>query len=151
MTEKIKLTLSLEIQQHLKQNPGFTFRGHTPNINVDNLAELSKQIWKNLFKKTSMQVTELGYCLLRYGLEKPCWDFYLEEINSYDVLKLERYLSGPFFLNTAKRTLSVFDDTVAAQLLIYGNDIRTFLDAHDGVSDRPVKPKSLVDIAARKP
>lgn len=141
MTEKTKLTLSLEIQDFLKQNPGFTFRGKSPSVNVNNLADLSKQIWKNLFKASSMQVTEFGCYILRYGLEKPCWDIQLNEINSYDVLKLERYLSGPFFLNTAKKTLTIFDDSIAAQLLLYGNDIRTFLDAQDGVSDRPVKPK----------
>lgn len=150
MTEKIKLSLSLEIQQYLKQSPGFSFRRQTIKVNIENPAELNKQVWKNLFKKSSMQVTEFGYCILRYGLEKPCWDFHLEEINSYDVLKLERYLSCPFYLNTAKRTLSVFGDSIAAQLLLYGNDIRTFLDAQDGVSDRPVKPKSSVDTSNKK-
>lgn len=137
---EIKSKITLEIHEFLKQYPLFKYRGK-PLWNAQNMSDLNKQIWKNLSQARSMQTTELGYYLVRYGLERPCWDFELEEISGYDILKLDRYMQTPFYLDSKKRMLCIFDDAVAAQLMIYGNDVRSFLDAQDGVSDRPVKNK----------
>src|SRR6056297_167388 len=144
MTE-IKFKTTLEIQQHLEQYPGFKYRGVDLNHKSKNLSEFNKQIWKNTANKTSMQVTEMGYSILKFSMEKPLWEFELDEINSYDILKLDRYMPGPYYLNSKQKILCVFDENIATQLLLYGGDVRTFLDAQDGVSERPVRPKITVD------
>jgi hypothetical protein len=44
------------------------------------------------------------------------------------LLGLDRHLKAPYFLKSGK--LSIFDDSISTQLLLYGGDIKAYIDAN---------------------
>jgi hypothetical protein len=99
--------------------------------------------------------TNSGYSLTHHGLDHLVdtlqlkhWNvsIVLETVSSAEIIMLSRYMNTPFFLHKfnrvkSTRELVVFDENIAAQLVLYGGNLKMFLEAQDSVSDNPVRKK----------
>lgn len=107
--------------------------------------DLFKAMWKNTSTNSGMALTGLGCDYLINLLDLEHWDFVVETNTSATILMMERYMTLPYYLTMGKsknhRNLILFDETVATQLILYGNDLKAFLLAQDSSSNRPVLKK----------
>lgn len=91
-------------------------------------------MWRNIREDGGYRLTERGYeWLVELGL-KP-YGIRLDQDNHKTnvttgniLLGLDRHLKAPYFLKNGK--LSIFDDSISAQLLLYGGDIKLYIDAN---------------------
>lgn len=127
------------------------------NIPID---RLHWKLWKKPYGPYGYRLTEFGYIALERILKIQCWRIPLNvtnsSISSQDILRLDRHLTSPFFISTipAQRwgfmntqpgqrwafnptaeespyTFITFEESVAGQLLLYGNDLKYYLEALD--------------------
>ena len=108
----------------------------------NNLDELFKTIWKNTSQNSSWALTNSGVDHLVNQLELEHWEFVVPDIVSADILMMQRYMTSPYqlVLNKSKnhKNLILFDESTATQLILYNNDLKLFLAAHDSSSNNPV-------------
>jgi hypothetical protein len=91
-------------------------------------------MWRNIREDGGYRLTERGLeWLIELGL-KPYTiklDYVNHKTNSTTgniLLGLDRHLKAPYFLKNNK--LSIFDDSISTQLLLYGGDIKAYIDAN---------------------
>ena len=135
MNHKHRLTVA--VYEALKNPDGVIF-----NHSFGGVDDLFKAMWKNTSLTGGMALTSLGVEYLINLLELNHWDFSVETSTSATILMMERYMTSPYYLTMGKsknhRNLILFSETVATQLILYNNDLKSFLTAHDSASDRPI-------------
>ena len=104
------------------------------------------QMWHSSNTNSGYSLTKFGLDCLTDTLDLKHWsvNIVLETVSSAEIIMLSRYMSTPFFLHKfnrkkSSRELIVFDENIAAQLVLYGGNLKLFLEAQDSVSDNPVK------------
>ena len=111
-------------------------------FNHEGIDKLFKAMWKNPSVSGGMALTSLGCEYFINLLDLQHWSFAVETNTSATILMMERYMTTPYYLTMGKsknhRNLILFDESVATQLILYGNDLKSFLLAQDGTSDRPI-------------
>ena len=104
--------------------------------------EVFKSIWKTSNTSHGMALTQVGLVYLRDILDLAHWNFSIEVNTSGTILMMERYMTSPYYLipkrSNSHTNLILFDEIVAAQLMLYGNDLKAFLLAQDSASDNPI-------------
>ena len=111
-----------------------------------NVEVLFMQMWHSSNTNTGYSLTKFGLDCLVKELKLQHWtvNISLEKVSSAEIIMLSRYMKTPFFQHkfnrhTDNRKLVVFDENIAAQLVLFGGDIQLFLEAQDNVSNNPVK------------
>lgn len=114
MNPKHKLALDICIAQGLTER---------------NLENVYVQMWRNIRPEGGMRLTNQGHEWLReLGIKPYIINLTDETIQSGSILLgLDRYLKAPYHLK-GKR-LSIFDSNFSTQLLLYGGDLKAYLDA----------------------
>lgn len=92
-------------------------------------------MWRNIREDGGFRLTERGFEWLKeVGLKA-----YTIALSSSDsetkfeirtgniLLSLDRQLKAPYFIKNNK--LSIFDDSISTQLILYNGDIKAYLDA----------------------
>lgn len=106
------------------------------------LDSLFKSIWKNTNRTNGLALTTMGLDYFINTLELEHWEFNVQNVVSADLLMMERYMISPYSLVLGKSknhmNLVLFEESIAAQLVLYNNDLKMLLSAHDSASDRPV-------------
>ena len=135
MNHKHRLTVA--VYEALRNPDGVVF-----DHSFDGADNLFKAMWKNTSVTGGMALTSLGCEYFINLLDLQHWDFAVETNTSGVILMMERYMSTPYYLTMGKgknyRNLILFDESVATQLILYGNDLECFLRAQDSASDRPI-------------
>jgi hypothetical protein len=135
MNPKHRLTVA--VWNALRDPDGVVF-----NHGFGGIDDLFKAIWKNTSVSGGMALTSLGCEYFINLLELEYWSFAVETNTSATILMMERYMTTPYHLTMGKsknhRNLILFDESVATQLILYGNDLKSFLLAQDSASDRPI-------------
>jgi hypothetical protein len=91
-------------------------------------------MWRNIREDGGYRLTERGYeWLVALGIKpyriKLDYDTGKANITTGNILLgLDRQLKAPYFLKGGK--LSIFDDSISTQLLLYGGDIKAYLNAN---------------------
>jgi hypothetical protein len=108
-------------------------------VNYD-LDQLYSQLWKNPGQRGGMALTEFGFQQLSTRLHLEFWSVEIDDssFTSADVIRLNRYLQVPYYLQLKnsrpigkKPVIIVFSETIATQLILYGGNLKQFLEAHD--------------------
>lgn len=134
---KYRLTVSL---YEALRNPDGVIAAAPGLASVD---DLFKVVWKNTSLTGGMALTETGLKHFVKTLGLAHWGFSVEIATSATILMMERYMTTPYFLISGRvvkqrENLVLFSENVATQLILYGNDLKTFLEAQDNASERPV-------------
>lgn len=91
-------------------------------------------MWRNIREDGGYRLTEKGFeWLNEMGLK--CYTITLStnphsspDIKTGNILlSLDRQLKAPYFIKNNK--LSIFDDSICTQLILYGGDIKAYLEA----------------------
>jgi len=91
-------------------------------------------MWRNIREDGGYRLTERGYeWLIELGLKPYSISIYQDSNNSNIttgniLLGLDRHLKAPYFLKNRK--LNIFDDSISAQLILYGGDIKLYIEAN---------------------
>jgi len=91
-------------------------------------------MWRNIREDGGYRLTERGYeWLSDLGLKPYCikldYDTHKTHVTTGNILLgLDRHLKAPYFLKNGK--LNIFDDSISAQLLLYGGDIKSYIEAN---------------------
>jgi hypothetical protein len=91
-------------------------------------------MWRNIREDGGYRLTERGYeWLHELGLKSHLItlanDNSKQELRTGNILlSLDRYLKAPYFIKNNK--LNIFDDSISTQLLLYGGDIKAYIDAN---------------------
>ena len=114
MNQKHKLALDVCIAQ---------------GLNERSLESVYVTMWRNIRPEGGMRLTNQGNEWLRdMGIKPYTINLTDETIQSGAILLgLDRFLKAPYFLK-GKR-LSIFDDNFSTQLLLFGGDLKAYLDA----------------------
>ena len=121
--------------------------GYAHAQGLSSIDDLFIQMWKNTGINRGMALTGYGLECLVNVLELKSWEIDVDtkNIRSADLIMLDRYMTSPYYFfypSTRKRkNLVLFEESTVAQLMLYNNDLKLFLDAHDSASDSPVLRK----------
>lgn len=91
-------------------------------------------MWRNIREDGGYRLTERGYeWLVELGLKpyaiKLDYDSHKTNITTGSILLgLDRHLKAPYFLKNGR--LNIFDDSISTQLLLYGGDIKSYIEAN---------------------
>jgi len=91
-------------------------------------------MWRNIREDGGYRLTERGHeWLNELGLKchtiKLDYDSHKTNVTTGNILLgLDRHLKAPYFLKGGK--LSIFDDSISTQLLLYGGDIKAYIEAN---------------------
>jgi hypothetical protein len=92
-------------------------------------------MWRNIREDGGFRLTDHGFqWLSEMGIKShlitlPNQGNTLLEIKTGNVLLgLDRHLKAPYFIKNNR--LSIFDDSISTQLLLYGGDIKAYIDAN---------------------
>lgn len=85
------------------------------------------QTWSNFRNKKGFKLTGFGFFELKQKYK--FWSIPIKSIKlrSIDLLKMERVISSPWFLD--HRGLHCFDQSIVVQLMLYNNDLTFWLEA----------------------
>lgn len=121
--------------------------GYTHARGLSSIDDLFIQMWKNTGINRGMALTGYGLECLVNVLSLKSWEIDVDtkNIRSADLIMLDRYITSPYYFfypSTRKRkNLVLFEESIVAQLMLYNNDLKLFLDAHDSASNSPVLKK----------
>ena len=141
----LKYKLTLAVYREISDPDGLHFSDPDDDAYYgSNIDTLFKSMWRNTSPTGGLALTTTGLTHLSSILKLKKWELDVDAsaITSADILMLERYMTTPFFLiypYSKKHNFIVFDESLVAQLMLYGNDLKLFLQAHDSASNRPVK------------
>ncbi len=138
----LKHQIAVEIYNTL-QDSVFTMSTRVGSVKLDNTDSIFKATWKNTAYSGGFALTEVGVELLIDVLKLQHWVLDVQVLNptSGDILMLERYVNAPFyakFNQRGKGKFTVFDQSIASQILLYGNDLKLFLKSYDYASAVPI-------------
>ena len=119
-----KYRLTVAIYEALRNPDGVV---HPAALDSPGPDELFKTIWKNTSHNNGLALTATGLEYFIKLLQLEHWDFAVETNTSATILMMERYMTSPYYLTMGKGTkhkkLILFDESVATQLILYGNEI----------------------------
>lgn len=121
--------------------------GYTHARGISSIDDLFIQMWKNTGINRGMALTGYGLECLVNVIELENWaiDVDTKNIRSADLIMLDRYMLYPYYFfypsTRKKKNLVLFNESTVAQLILYSNDLKLFLDAHDSASEHPVLKK----------
>lgn len=94
------------------------------------------QMWRNIREDGGYRLTDQGNEWLRelgmksYVIPLPNDNSMAQSLHTGSLLLgLDRKLKAPYHLKN--RRLSIFDDSISVQLLLYGGDLKSYLDANE--------------------
>ena len=142
LKSKISIKLKDKIDSLTAHDALYNFLDHYEIINMP-IDKLHWKVWKRPYGPHGYRLTEFGYMSMDNILKIQCWKIPLtitnKRINSQDILRLDRYLTSPFFISAKYNpkskenpyTFFTFDESIASQLLLYGSDLKYYLQALD--------------------
>lgn len=91
-------------------------------------SDMQRRWWMNPTDKDSLRLTldGLQFILRVLKLDKYSFDL-TEEVSNGNLLRLERYFPGPYFL-LKRGTFIVFEESEAMMISLHGNDLTRYLD-----------------------
>ena len=137
MSLKHKLTVSVA---ELLNSPAGVSR-----VMTHDLDQLYSMLWKNPSHRGGLALTDFGFVQLSTVLNLESWSVKIDNdsFTSADIIRLNRYLQIPYYLQLKNTqplgknpAITVFGESVAAQLILYNGNLKQFLEAHD-ISDSP--------------
>ena len=97
-------------------------------IPLDSLLTYKNRIWFNPTDNQSLRLNLIGYQFLLDSVKLKAYEYKLTApLSSKNLLQLERYFQGPYFLFQHKKII-VFDETEASMLSLMDGDLRTYLE-----------------------
>ena len=97
-------------------------------IPVQQLNTWQRRIWFNPTDNESLRLNMVGYKFLIEKVKIAGYDYKLSSpLSSKNLLQLERYFQGPYFLLQNKKII-VFDELEASMLSLMDGDLRTYLE-----------------------
>jgi hypothetical protein len=92
-------------------------------------------MWRNIREDGGFRLTDHGFQWLSemgiksHSITLPTQNNTLLEIKTGNVLLgLDRHLKAPYHIRNNK--LNIFDDSISTQILLYGGDIKAYIDAN---------------------
>lgn len=116
---ELKRKLAFDVCQHL-------------GLSENSFDSIYLNMWRNIRENGGYRLTERGFEWLS-DLGMKCYSIKLTEaktdIKTGNVLLgLDRFLQAPYHIKNNK--LSIFDDSISTQILLYGGDIKAYIDAN---------------------
>lgn len=98
--------------------------------NIANLQKFYALIWRNVRTGGGLRLTQYGVDILD-ELKIHKWTIKIKNTNrtGATVLHMDRYLDSPYAIDNRKNSIIVYDEQLAAQLMLYDGDLAAFLDA----------------------
>lgn len=97
-------------------------------IPLDNFITFKNRIWFNPTDNQSLRLNLIGYQFLMDTVKLKSYEYKLNvPLSSKNLIQLERYFQGPYFLFQNKKII-VFDETEASMLSLMDSDLRTYLE-----------------------
>ena len=97
-------------------------------IPLQQLSAWQQRIWFNPIDNQSLRLNMVGYKFLLEKVKIAGYDYKLSSpLSSKNLLQLERYFQGPYFLLQNKKII-VFDEAEASMLSLMDGDLRTYLE-----------------------
>lgn len=105
-------------------------------LGLDNrsLETIFLKMWRNVQAGGGYRLTQSGHEWMQelgvkgHLIRMPLADTYTGYQSGHMLLKLDRYLPVPYYLQHQK--LYVYDESYATQLLLYAGDLKAFFDAN---------------------
>ena len=98
------------------------------DIPVQRLSQYQNQIWFNTTDPKSLRLNLNGYNFVIKTVKLTAYEYKLSKpLTSKNLLQLERYFQGPYFLLQNKKII-VFDEAEASMLSLMDGDLRTYLE-----------------------
>jgi len=98
------------------------------SIPVQQLSIWQQRIWFNPTDNQSLRLNMVGYKFILENVKVTGYDYKLSSpLSSKNLLQLERYFQGPYFLLQNKKII-VFDEAEASMLSLMDGDLRTYLE-----------------------
>jgi hypothetical protein len=91
-------------------------------------SEMQMRWWKNPTDPHSLRLSLQGLQLVKAVLKMQSYEFELaEELTNLNLLQLERYLKGPYYL-LKRQKIIVFEEEEALMLTLHGNNLKSYLE-----------------------
>ena len=98
------------------------------NIPVGQTTDMQRRWWTNPTDSNSLRLSLQGLQLVKAILKMKSYEFELvDELTNHNLLQLERYLKGPYYL-LKRQKIIVFEEEEAMMLTLHGNDLASYLD-----------------------
>lgn len=107
----------LEITQRLVEQ--------LPNLTVD---EAMRTWWLNLRRDGGYRLTYHGYTMFRDVFNLSFWSVEIKDVHNHMLLKLDKKLNWPYYIDGKKRKLIFFSSREAMMATLYG-DVKTWLES----------------------
>ena len=92
-----------------------------------------KSWWVNPLDSDSLRLTLAGLQFVKANLQLESYEFKLpEELSNHNLLQLERYLAGPYYLLKRSKII-VFEEQEALMLTLYSGNLKAYLDSKESV------------------
>jgi len=90
--------------------------------------DLQMRWWKNPTDPNSLRLSLQGLQFVKAVLKMQSYEFELaEELTNLNLLQLERYLKGPYYL-LKRQKIIVFEEAEALMLTLHGNNLKSYLE-----------------------
>lgn len=96
--------------------------------------EMQMRWWKNPTDDASLRLSLQGLQLVKAVLKLQSYEFELsEELTNHNLLQLERYLKGPYYL-LKRQKIIVFEEEEALMLTLHSGNLKAYLDSIESTS-----------------
>ena len=109
-----KYTLKKKITKNISKQKGYTYK------------DTWYCIWQNVLKDGGMRLTPQGFIILGTELDIKFYSLPLIDSTLNHLLNLDKKLECPYYI--MPKSLVVFDEKIAFELKLYGNDIDIYLN-----------------------
>lgn len=104
------------------------------NLPIGITTDMRNRWWKNPTDVNSLRLSLQGLQLVKAVLKLQSYEFVLsEELTNHNLLQLERYLKGPYYL-LKRQKIIVFEEEEAMMLTLHGNNLVSYLDNIESTS-----------------
>jgi hypothetical protein len=102
-------------------------------IPVGNTTDMQLRWWKNPTDDHSLRLSLAGLQVVKAVLKLTSYEFELtEELTNQNLLQLERYLKGPYYL-LKRQKIIVFEESEALMLTLHSGNLKAYLDSIESV------------------
>lgn len=103
------------------------------NIPLGQTTDMQMRWWKNPTDDASLRLSLQGLQLVKAVIKLASYEFDLsEELTNHNLLQLERYLKGPYYL-LKRQKIIVFEEEEATMLTLYSGNLKAYLDSIESV------------------
>jgi hypothetical protein len=104
------------------------------DIPIGQTTDMQRRWWKNPIDDASLRLSLAGLQLVKAVLKLQSYEFELsEELTNHNLLQLERYLKGPYYL-LKRQKIIVFEEEEAMMLTLHSGNLKAYLDSIESVS-----------------